>query len=354
MQFRIPQGGDPIAAHVPLAVVTRGDTVESVHYGSIAVVDVDGRLHAWAGDPAALVFTRSSLKPLQALALVSHAGYDRLGLTDAELAVVCGSHSGEPRHVAAVLAVLAKGSASKEDLRCGVHPPLYLEALGQRSMHGDVYTPLQHNCSGKHAGMLALAGLLGAPRRGYAAYDHPVQVAVRAAIGAWLGEDAGAMPWAEDGCGVPNCALSLRSLARAYARLLHPAHAPAGSPAARIAAAMTAHPEMVAGLRRLDLALMHTGRGAWLSKSGAEGVQALALRGPGLGAAIKVADGAARAREAVAVELMRQLGALEDPGGSALAEFARPPVSNCHGRRVGEVRAVFRLERSADDVGRSP
>jgi len=334
-----------LPAYVPVAVTTRGEAIESVHYGSLAVADMDGRIRYAAGDPRAVVFTRSSLKPVQAAALVAHAGFDSLGLDAREIAVICASHSGEPRHVEAVLSILKKAGCRKEDLQCGVHAPLYLEALGQQPAHGDVFTPVQHNCSGKHAGMIALARLLDAPVAGYLDPDHPVQQHVRAAVAWFTGVGEGVLVRAVDGCSAPNYAVPLAALARAFARLGSPAPDPRyGSALQRVSAAMVAHPEMVAGLKRLDLALMYCGRGDWVAKSGAEGVQALAVRSRGWGVAVKIADGAARAREVVAVEALHQLGLLADRGGDALAGFASAQICNWRGRVTGTIQPVFRLE----------
>ncbi|MCC7410520.1 MAG: asparaginase [Gammaproteobacteria bacterium] len=339
---------DAVFGHVPLAVLTRGDAIESVHYGSIAVVDADGRVVAACGDPQVLTFTRSSLKPLQALALLAHPRFPDFGLDLGAIAVLCASHSGEPRHVQAVLEVLARAGCHKEQLRCGTHPPFYLEALGQRPLQDDVYTPLQHNCSGKHAGMLALSVLLGAPTESYLAVDHPVQQCIRDAVADMTGVAAAQLACATDGCGAPNYAVPLAVLARGYARLVGGAGDTAIAQAAALACkAIVTHPEMVSGLRRLDLALTHWGQGDWIAKSGAEGVRAFACRSRGLGLAVKIADGAARAREVVSVELLRQLGAIEDIDATPLAWFAHTPVKNCHDEIVGEVRPVFTLREPA-------
>ncbi len=333
----------PLPAHVPLAVATRAGAVESVHYGSIVVCDGAGRSVHACGDPDALTWTRSTLKPFQALALLSHPGFPALAFEDADVAIVCASHSGEPRHAHAVLAALARGGAAKEDLACGTHAPLYLDALGQRPMHDDVYTPLHHNCSGKHAGMLALAGLLGAPLAGYLAPEHPVQQCVRGVVAAAFGIDSAALVCGVDGCGAPNYAVPLARLATAYAWLGGAGAARLAAERARVCAAMTGHAGLVSGLKRLDLLVMHAGRGDWVAKSGADGVQALAIRSHGLGIAIKIADGAPRAREVVTLEVLRQLGLRDGHEEDALALAACPPILNHHGVVTGDVRPVFTL-----------
>jgi L-asparaginase II len=332
------------AGCVALAVVRRGDGVENVHFGAIAVVDRSGSVRASAGDPEQRVYARSSLKPFQALPLAAHARFESLRLDEAELAVICGSHSGEPRHVQAVLAILAKCGCRKEQLRCGIHPPFYLEARGERPAAGDVFTPLQHNCSGKHAGMLALGRLLQATTEDYAEAGHPVQRRIRTAVARYARVEEGALEVCIDGCGVPNYALPLRLLAGAYARLGGYGPDPDFDAApGRIAQAMTAHPAMVAGIKRLDLALMHCGRGDWIAKSGAEGVRGLSVRGRGLGIAIKVADGNARVRDLVTLEVLRQLGLPIAGQSSPLEPFLDGNVHNVHGTVVGRIETQFTL-----------
>jgi L-asparaginase II len=331
-------------AHVPLVVATRGNGIECVHYGSVAVVDRSGSLVAGVGATEFMTFARSSLKPFQVMPLLSHPEFDRFGFTAAEIAVFCASHSGEPRHVQTVLTALEKAGCRKEDLRCGIHAPMYIDALGELPLRDDVFTPLHNNCSGKHAAMLALARLLGAPPGEYLDAEHPVQVQIRNAV-AWFAElDVARLERGVDGCGAPAYALPLASLARAHARLATAATDERyGEAPRRIYDAMHAHPAMVSGFKRLDLALTMAGRGEWVTKGGAEGVQAIAVRSRGLGVAVKIADGAARARNVAAVEVMRQLGLLGDIEGTPLSGFARPAVTNWHAVEVGRLEPVFTL-----------
>lgn len=332
--------------HVPLAVATRGDRTESVHYGSIAVVKNTGRLIYHLGDPQAMVFTRSACKPFQALPLIASEAVTRFGFTAQEIAVICASHSGEPRHLEAVLNILGKLGCSKADLQCGVHTPLYYEALGRQPRAEEVFTPLHHNCSGKHAGMLALCRLLGAPIENYLAQDHPVQKAILEAVARFSGAPRAQIGVGIDGCSAPNFALPLSALALGYARLANDAaDAQYGQAPQIIFSAMTEHPEMVSGIKRLDLALIHAGQGDWVTKAGAEGIQGIGIRSRGWGLAVKIADGAARALPAVAVEVLCQLGLLPTPIDVALAPFGSPPITNSRGANTGEVRPVFKLSR---------
>ncbi|MEO8537774.1 MAG: asparaginase, partial [Betaproteobacteria bacterium] len=271
--------------YVPLAEVTRGGIVESVHSGAIAVVDRSGLLLYQAGDPHALTFTRSALKPLQALPSVAADGIARFGYSTPQVALLCASHSGEPRHVDAVADMLHRAGCSGSDLQCGTHAPGFYEA------HGDVpppppYSPLQHNCSGKHSGMLAYCVQSGSETSDYLAYDHPLQRAIRGAVATFTGVAEKRLVAGIDGCSAPNYAVPLAALATAFARLASAeVDADFGMAPRTLANAMIAHPEMVSGERRSDLALMQAGRGDWVAKIGAEGVQALGVRSAGLGIA---------------------------------------------------------------------
>jgi L-asparaginase II len=335
-----------LPAHVPLAVATRGGTVECVHYGSIAVTDEQGKLLWSVGDAAAPVFGRSALKPFQAMPLLAHPEAGRYDFTTKEIAILCASHSGEPRHADAVLSVLRKAGCYLRDLQCGVHPPLYLEALEQRPHVDDIYTPLHHNCSGKHAGMLAYARLLEAPLKTYLEPEHPVQQAIRAGVAHFTGVPMAELAIGVDGCCAPNYAVALSALATAYARLGDPAPDDCyGDAPSRVYETMTRHPELVSGLKRFDLALMHTGHGEWLSKGGAEGVQCLSLRRRGWGVAIKVADGAARAVQVATVEVLRQLELLPKPEDTPLHDYQRLSLLNARGIQTGEVCPIYTLRR---------
>jgi L-asparaginase II len=268
----------------------------------------------------------------------------QLGLTPQEIAVICASHSGEPRHLEAVLSILGKIGCSKHDLQCGVHTPLYYEALGRQPKANEVFTPLHHNCSGKHAGMLALCKLFGTSIESYLDQHHPVQEAIFEAVAHFSGTSIEAIGIGMDGCSAPNFALPLAALALGYARLACGASDPRyGEAPNRIFVAMTQYPEMVAGIKRLDTILMQAGQGDWVSKTGAEGVQGIGIRSRDWGIAIKITDGATRALPVVAVETLRQLGLMPVPLNPALALFAPLKITNQRGIETGEVRPVFAL-----------
>jgi L-asparaginase II len=338
----------PESHFTPLAEVTRGGLVESVHSGAVAVVDSSGRLIYSAGDPDVTVFTRSSLKPFQAIPFVARGGHVRYGLTAPEIALLCASHSGEPRHEEAVRSILAKSGRSESELLCGTHPPIFYSLNGRLPRAGEVFTPAQHNCSGKHAGMLAFCTLTGSSPANYIDPQHPIQQAIRRAVAEFAGLPEDRLGIGVDGCSAPNFALPLAALARAFARLAEDRDFPEYGDAPRtIFAAMTAHPEYVSGEKRNDLAIMQTGGGDWVSKVGAEAVQGIGIRSRGWGIAIKIADGNPRALHPVTVEVLRQLGLLEHPEGTPLAPFQHPAIKNYREIETGVVRPTFRLNTHA-------
>ncbi len=323
----------------PLARVYRGDTLESAHAGHVAVVDRDGRLLFAAGDPDVMTFTRSALKPLQALPFVEAGGDAHFGFSRSQVALLCASHSGEPRHVAAVADMLARCGARVDELQCGTHVPRFYEMTGQYPPPPP-YSPLAHNCSGKHAGMLACCVLNGYSRDDYVAYNHPLQAAIRRAVAASAGVAETDLVAGIDGCSAPNYAVPLARLAHAYARLATAADA---SPLGSLAGAMSDHPEMVSGERRSDLALMQAGHGDWVTKIGAEGVQALGIRSRGIGIAIKVADGSTRGLHPATVAVLDALGLIDARAGSALATWARPVIANFRGIETGRIEPAVEL-----------
>jgi L-asparaginase II len=340
-----PASTSAAAPHASLARVTRGDATDSVHYGSVAVVDLDGRLLFAAGDARYLTTTRSALKPLQAMPFLTAGGVERFGYSQPQVALLCASHSGEPRHVAAVAEMLERADCTPGQLQCGVHPPLYYTACEQLPPAGATFTTLHHNCSGKHTGMLAYCRLCGLPIENYLAFDHPLQQAIRQAVAQMTGVPEQALVAGIDGCSAPNYAVPLDRLAHAFARLASGRDDPRyGAAPTRLAAAMTAHPEMVSGERRNDLTLMRAGRGDWVTKVGAEGVQAIGVRSKGWGIALKVVDGNARGLHPATVAVLDQLGLLDDGQRAELSPWRETAVRNCRQVLTGRVEPTVRLE----------
>lgn len=345
---------EEIPQPAPLVEVRRGALTESRHRGHVVAVDPEGNLMARLGEPEMVTFLRSSAKPHQAIPLIASGAADRFGFTAAEIAIACGSHSGEPLHTATVAAMLAKIGLDESALRCGAHEPFNAKAAQALRASGTQPTALHNNCSGKHAGMLALALHLRAPTETYDHPDNPVQLTILRAVAQFSGAPIEEIALGTDGCGAPVFGVSVRAMAFMYARLVNP---PAGFDAAtraacrRLVAAMLAHPELVGGTtERFDTELMRAARGRVISKVGAEGVYTAGIlpcaRWPhGLGLAFKIEDGEnMRARPTVVIESLRQLGALDATALAALAPYASFPIRNHRGDTVGEVRASFRLQ----------
>lgn len=334
-------------SHASLVEVTRGDEVECLHGGSVAVVDTHGKLLYQMGDPHHLTFTRSTIKPFQAAPFLRGGGVQQFGYSQAEVAMLCASHSGEAVHIEAAQAMLDKAGCSVNDLRCGCQIPLGYAARDQLPPADAVFTPLHNNCSGKHAGFLAYCVQHGLSREDYLAPDHALQRAVRQSVAHYVGMEPEQMKVGTDGCSAPNYAIPLSRLAAGYARLAQGATSDHYGDALAICRdAMMAYPELISGVGRNDLAFMQTAPGDWVAKIGADGVQVIGVRSAGLGIALKVADGNMRALYTAAVAVLHQLGLVSDPATSPLAPWLRPQLHNFMGIRTGEVRATVRLEKS--------
>lgn len=342
------------ASSIPalLAEVRRGHLTESRHYGHLLITDGDGRVLASYGQPETVTFLRSSAKPQQIVPLLATGAADHFNFTDAEIAVACGSHNGEAEHRQAVSSMLGKIGLDESALRCGTHEPYGKEAAEELKRLGEKPGALHNNCSGKHAAMLALALYLKAPIESYEEPGHPAQQLIMQTVARFADVPVDEMGLGVDGCSAPNFAVPVRAMAIMYARLARPAaffDDAVRSASSRVLRAMLAHPEMVEGEGELDTELMRACRGRMVSKVGAEGVYTAGIlpceRFPeGLGIAFKIEDGdkSDRARSPVAVEIIRQLGLLED--SEAVEKFTRQAIRNHRGDEVGRVVTAFELK----------
>jgi L-asparaginase II len=322
--------------------LARGTLVESRHHVHAAVVDADGRLRASIGDPELIAFFRSSAKPLQALPLVEDGAMDRLGLSSQEIALCCGSHSGEPQHVRVADAILRKSGVDGEALACGPHAPFHEETRRDLAEAGLEPGRLHNNCSGKHAGMIALARTHGWDPSGYQRLEHPVQGRILAEVARWVGVPYEAIALGTDGCGVVCFGLPIRNMALAYANFAAAARRGESGPA-QIVRAMVAHPEMVAGTGRLCTDLMRHTEGRMFAKAGAEGVYCVGVPGAELGIALKIEDGAQRAVAPAVLAVLRQLDLISEDDLGALHVHAYPDVLNTCGDIVGQIRPNIRM-----------
>jgi L-asparaginase II len=322
-----------------LVEVTRGARAESMHRGAAVVADAGGAVAFEAGDIEAAVYPRSAVKAILALPLVESGAADRLGLTDAEIALACASHSGEPVHVATVESMLRKAGRDATCLECGAHWPLNEPAARALAAGGQTATALHNNCSGKHAGFICLASARGEDPAGYVAPGHPTMQVVMAALAEVTSTVLDDSNRAVDGCSIPTHAIPLKALARGFARFgtgqgLARTLADA---ARRIRAAVTANPFMVGGSGRFDTELMTALGARVFSKGGAEGVCCAALPQLGLGIAVKCDDGAGRATQVMMAALVERFLRPGGETGALLARLVQPVVKNWNGIAVGEL-----------------
>lgn len=322
--------------------VRRGAVVESRHAVSIAVADGEGVLRATAGDAELVTFARSAIKPLQALPLVDDGVAETFGFGAAELALACASHSGEPYHVDVAQGMLRRIGLDEHALACGAHPPMHEVSAQRLRDMGRGPTRIHNNCSGKHAGMLALARVHDWPIAGYHEIDHPVQQRMLQELTRWSGVAPEDIAIAVDGCGVATFALPLSGMARAFGGLAAAARRGENAPAT-IVRAMTTYPEYVGGTDRLCTELTRASAGRIVAKVGAEGVYCAAVPGAELGIALKVEDGAKRAAEPALLAVLHALGVLSDDEIGVLARFAEPVLCNTRRENVGELRAIVEL-----------
>ena len=319
----------------PMVAVWRGDLVESVHRGRLAVCDARGERLGSLGDPEGYVYVRSSAKPFQALPLVLSGAADAFGLVDEEISVASASHNAEPRHVAAARSILRKANVSEDDLQNGAHPPMHAPSAARLVRSGESPRAIHGNCSGKHAGMLAVCVHAGWNPAGYRDPGGPLQELVRDTVAKVCGVAPEDIRFAGDGCGVPVFAMPLENLALGFARLAAGGHEdfPNDLNAAmrRVRDAMRDHPYMVAGTGRFDTTLMEATD--LVAKSGAEGVFACGSPA-GWGLALKASDGAGRAVAPAALDALARRGVEVPP------EMARFPVNDLRGETVGEIEPL--------------
>lgn len=340
----------------PLMHNTRGETVESIHFGAIAVVDQDGKLLASYGDPHIKTYLRSSAKPFQALPFIEAGGQQHFNLDQAEIALICASHSGTDEHVEIVESFQQKCGLTETNLQCGIHPPLHSPTAERLKANDLAPTPNRHNCSGKHSGMLAFAQMLNFSLENYLDSEHPVQEKILQAVIDMCELRPEQIDVGIDGCSAPNFAMPLFNAAFGFARLINPIGLTQERATActTITEAMRHHPEIVAGPARFDTDLMVAMKGKIVAKGGAEGYQGIGVAPnaygngtPALGIAIKISDGDHRnqIRAAVAIEVLDQLGILSFEEREGLTNFGpQLPVYNWRKILVGQKRPVFKLD----------
>jgi L-asparaginase II len=329
----------------PLIELSRGGIPECLHLGAIAVVNRHGQITARVGDAHWRTFTRSTLKALQALPFMEAGGPQQFGFGSAHIALMCASHNGEDAHVAVACDMLAKAGQTVQTLRCGCHVPMKFSTLEQQPPPGAVYDQSYNNCSGKHAGFVAHCVQHGYELDDYIDPAHPLQQDIRRDVARAVGLSEGELAMGIDGCSAPNYAMPLWRLANGYARLASGGQdAEFGHSFAQLSSAMTQHPDLVSGTGRNDLAFMQAGRGDWVSKVGADGVQVVGSKSRGEAFAIKIIDANKPALFAASVEVMEQLGWLDDLQREALRPWRAQAIINARGLLVGARNPVFKLQ----------
>lgn len=332
--------------------VFRGDLVESRHHVSIAVVRADGSLLGSSGDPELVAFWRSCAKPFQAIPMIVDGAAEAYGFGADALALACASHNGEERHVALARQMLAASGASESDLVCGPHASISEDVAKAMQARGETPTKAHNNCSGKHAGMIALGRHAKWGSDGYATTEHPVQEACLEEVARWTGLPEAKVPHATDGCGVPSFALPLRAMALAWARLgaasagdrIHGMPKDEQKAGVQLVEAMRAHPFLIAGTGRLDTDLIAACGGRVVAKVGAEGVYCATIPEQRLGLAIKVEDGASRCLGPALLGLLEVLS----PGvADGLRDQRECVITNTLGASVGHVEPRIVLDRAA-------
>jgi L-asparaginase II len=346
-----------------LVKVTRGGTVESIHRGTLIVIEGDGRKVFEIGDASIVTFWRSAAKALQTIPLIMSGAADAFGFTEKEIALACASHSGQKFHTELAGEMLKKVGLNETDLRCGAHLPMDEQSAHELIRSGTPENQLHNNCSGKHSGMLTFARHIGADLESYLAEENPVQKAIYETVSLFTGIPLDEIKIGIDGCSAPNFAIPLAAMARAYAKLINPeefftdqtdltrikTEVSLIDACQRIVAAKMKYPEMVGGSTRLDTKIMQSLPNKIVCKVGAEGIWSAGVLPSakwekGLSIALKIEDGNDyRARPAVAIELLRQLGVMTDEAEAKLGKYSPMILKNRMDKVVGEVVTDFKI-----------
>ncbi|MFL2983241.1 MAG: asparaginase [Candidatus Neomarinimicrobiota bacterium] len=314
--------------------VTRGDVTESIHVAFAVMVDEKNKIIFSTGDPHYLTCIRSSLKPFQAAVAVQSGAIEAAGFNERELALMCASHKGEDIHVETAMSMLHKLGLGIDDYECGAHLPS--DKITRHSMieQGKVATPVHNNCSGKHAGMLALAKHLGAETKGYVHSTHPVQLVIRNYISTITGLKD--IPMEIDGCSVPTYFMTLQTIASMF-QILAMEDKPEID---RVFKAMGSYPEMIGGTNHFDSMFISAMNGRGVTKVGGESIRGIALKtekyGP-IGISMKILDGSFRAMPIAVMKLMEHLELLSDNELNLLNKFRTKIIKNHNGIQIGKI-----------------
>ena len=328
-----------------LVKVSRGDMVESLHRGHVAVVNSKGELLYSLGNPQEVVYARSSMKPIQAIPIVETGAAEHYNFDHADLSLTCASHNGEDQHTNRVQSILDRAELGYSDLQCGTHNPRWPDTYEALIKANGEVTSIYNNCSGKHSGMLATAKHMNESISDYYKMDHPVQQRIMEAISDVTEVSKEDIAIGIDGCGVPVHGIPLHNLALGFAKLANPVQLSAKRQEAihKITTAMMKAPEMVGGTERFCSDFMRVLDGRMFGKAGAEGVYCIGDKETGIGIAIKIEDGNGRATSPAAVEVLSQLGLLTEHQKEQLADYHHPTLKNARKEKIGELLPDFTL-----------
>jgi len=329
----------------------RGEIVESAHRLSVAVVDEESHLLYKLGDPSLLTTLRSAAKPFQMIPLLMalEENEKKLEFTSKEIAVMVGSHSGTEKHVETVLSILEKVGLDEDALKCGRHPPFHKET---KKMLGENYRQIHNNCSGKHAGLLALCVLKGYDTEGYLNPSHPIQKKIKETVSLICNYPEALIYTAIDGCGVPVFFLPIYAMASGWARFVSEKELTGNEMVIKketrekVIRAMVSHPEMVAGTERLDTELMklaNKDKEKLISKAGAEGLGTVGLLKKKMGVVVKVEDGSNRAIGPGVIHTLLKINVLSEEEVELLKKYYMPEIKNRRGEVVGRIKPNFNL-----------
>ncbi len=329
-------------ANPVLAQSVRGNWVENRHRGAFCLCDAQGNVEIAMGDIERPIFPRSAIKAMQALPMFETGAVEKFDLDDEALSLACASHHGEEAHVAVAQSMLAAAGLTVDDLECGAHPPSNRVARKALEVAGEKPSAIHNNCSGKHAGMLAVARALGIDTGGYVERGHEVQIRVRKAVQAVIGDELTEDRCGTDGCSIPTWAAPLRSFARGFARMATGEQLSPGMAAAarRLFDAAISHPHLIAGTDTFDTDAMAAFKGRLMVKNGADGVFCGALRDTGLGFALKCDDGSLPAATAMIAAILQGISKPDKEALSVLRRYAQKPMTNWRGVEVGVLEAT--------------
>lgn len=319
-----------------LAEILRGSAVESFHRGAFAVSNAEGKIIQTQGDITRNIFPRSAIKAFQCVPLIESGATDRFGFVDEDIALACSSHNGEAEHVRVAASMLAKAGIKEAAYECGSHWPDRMDDKSALIKAAQSPRAIHNNCSGKHAGMLALAKHLGAPLENYVKREHPVQQAVAKTLDHYCNANTANAPCGIDGCSVPTWAMPLTHLAQGFAKLFEADN----TTGQRIASAASSHPFLIAGTNKFDSKIMAAVPRLFI-KVGAEGVYCGAIPHASIGFALKIDDGAKRGAEVAVASMLAKLGCWTSAEKTTLETFTHLRMTNWRKLEVGETRANF-------------